>query len=144
MKIKTSFENFMHLMDIEILHFRHLGAEKIEFEVEFQNFWKMTIFQFSFLGGYLNLRQTCTFQIFFLLSDDIVDMKYLRKKIFFDWRLCLKIKISTPQKIENVSFFKDFWNLTYQLCSFSRGNLCPHRACLWIFSQNPLSLWPIS
>ena len=38
MKIKTSFENFMHLMDIEILHFHHLGAEKIEFEVEFQNF----------------------------------------------------------------------------------------------------------
>ena len=38
MKIKTSFENFMHLMDIEILDFRHLGAEKIEFEVGRSNF----------------------------------------------------------------------------------------------------------
>ena len=47
-------------------------------QVKFWNFLKMTIFQFSFLGRCFHFETPSTFQIFFLLSDDIADMKFFK------------------------------------------------------------------
>ena len=74
----------------------------------------MRIFQFFWVGDILILRHTVHFKYFFLLSDDIVGMKHLRKEYFGDWRLCLNIKISNPPKIGKLSF-STFLELTYQL-----------------------------
>ena len=68
----------------------------------------MTIFQFFYIVDILIFETPSTFQIFFSLSDDIVGMKYLRKKYSFNWRLFLKSEISAPQKIGNLLFFKIF------------------------------------
>ena len=66
------------MIDPGILHFDHLGAEKIEFEVGRSDFEK---WQF-FLPDILMLIHPVHFKSFFLLSDDIVGMKYFRKKYF--------------------------------------------------------------
>ena len=56
--------------DTGILHFGHLGAEKNEFKV-------------GFLGGrYFNFRYPKYFISFLLLSDDIKNIKYLKKISF--------------------------------------------------------------
>ena len=58
-----------------------------------------------YLGGgrYSNFKTPCTFYIFFLLSDDNVG------KYYFNWKLCLKIKKSSPpKKIGKLSFFNIF------------------------------------
>ena len=66
------------------MHFHHLGAEKMEFEVS-RSFINAEKGQFSifFTADILILRHPVHFKSFFLLSDDVVGMKYLRKNIFF-------------------------------------------------------------
>ena len=68
-------------------------------EVKLKNVEKR---QFSILfggGRYSNFKTPCTFYIFFLLSDDNVG------KYYFNWKLCLKIKKSSPpKKLENCHF----------------------------------------
>ena len=57
------------MIDTEILHFGHLGAEKIEFEVGRSNFKNVEKWQLSncFYDGYFNFEIPFTFQIFFPL-----------------------------------------------------------------------------
>ena len=74
------------MIDTEILHFGHLGAEKIVFEVgrsNFKNFGKWQFFKKKFYGGrYSNFRKPKHFISFLLLSYDIKDLKYLMKIVF--------------------------------------------------------------
>ena len=86
------------MIDTEILNFDHLGAEKIEFEVGRSNFKKIGIWKFfkHFFGGrYFNFRYPKHFISFLIMSNDIMNIKYLIQIYYLDWRLCFKLKISS-------------------------------------------------
>ena len=66
----SKIQEILYLIDTEILHFGHLGAEKIEFEVGRSNFINLENFKFSlFGGGYFNFEtQSPIKKMFFFLK----------------------------------------------------------------------------
>ena len=84
----------------------------------------MTTFQFLFMMNVLILRYPVHFKSFFLLSDDIVGMKYFRKKYFLfpQYHLIRGNKIWNVQGVSTLKYLAKknwkiaiFQNLTYQL-----------------------------